>query len=223
MGQFRHQESIIVVIDIFRATTSMCVAIDRGARSLIPVVSVEECQAYKEQGFLAAAERNGEMVPGFDFGNSPYSYLEADLKGKDIAITTTNGTRAIDISKGAIDIVIGSFANISVLSKYLIDRNENIILLCSGWKDRINLEDTLYAGAMVRNLRKWFRPQEDAALVAEAFFQRASIRKRYYIRNSSHTKRLIHLNIQKDVKYCLQQDTHPVIPILRDGRLVKLV
>lgn len=211
-------ESTVVVIDVLRATTSMCVAFDLGASTMIPVVSVDEAKEYQKQGYLAAAERNGEQIEGFDFGNSPYSYMTDKIKGRDIAITTTNGTRALHaaLKRDAKEIVIGAFSNYSALAEYLSKSSNNVVLLCAGWKDRPNLEDTIFAGAMVKKLRGSFRPNEDTALIAETLYRNANRRKRYYFKNSSHHNRLMHLRIQKDVKYSMRRDTHPVIPRLDD-------
>jgi 2-phosphosulfolactate phosphatase len=223
--QFPLENAIVVVIDVLRATTSMCVAFEYGAKSIVPVVSIEDCMAYKEKGYLVAAERNGEQQEGFDFGNSPYSYMQDKIKGRDIAMTTTNGTKCIELAVkgGAKEIVVGSFANLSVLAEYLLKRNENVVLFCSGWKDRLNLEDTIFAGAMVRKLWKNLRLYEDSTLIAEALYRSANRRKRFFMFNSSHFNRMIHLRIQKDVKFSLRRDTCPVIPQLQDGRLINIL
>jgi 2-phosphosulfolactate phosphatase len=221
---FKVEESIVVVIDVLRATSCMCVAFDYGVEKMVPVESIEECLAYREKGYLVAGERNGEMVEGFDFGNSPFSYMNPKLAGRSIAISTTNGTQAIHaVAPKAIEVVIGSFANISVLGDYLLERNEHTILLCSGWKNRVNLEDTIFAGALVKRLKPHFKSYEDTALIAETLFRAANFRKRFYLRNSSHFQRLMHLNLQKDVKYCLRRDTHNVLPVLKNGELVNIL
>jgi len=225
IGQFELENSIVVVIDVLRATTSMCAAFDNGARSMIPVASLDEAREYKKQGFLSAAERNGEKVEGFDIGNSPFSYMNSDIRGRDICISTTNGTQAIKaaIDHKAMEIVVGSFANLSRLADYLRQRNENVVMLCAGWKEKPNLEDTIFAGAMVKKLRPQFRRLQDAALIAETLYRNANRRKRYFIRNSSHFNRLFHiLQIQKDVKYSLRPDTHGVLPKLIGDRLYDL-
>jgi 2-phosphosulfolactate phosphatase len=90
---FKPQDSIVVVIDVLRATSSICVAFENGASSLTPVSTVEESMAYKAKGFLIGAERQGEMLDGFDFGNSPFSYMSNRINGSNIALTTTNGTK----------------------------------------------------------------------------------------------------------------------------------
>lgn len=225
IDQFDLSDSIVVVIDILRATTSMAVAFHFGARSMIPVASLDEARALKDQGFLAAAERNGEQIEGFHFGNSPFSYMNQDIEGKDIVISTTNGTQAIKaaVEHKASEIVIGAFSNLSILSNYLVERNKNVVMLCAGWKMKPNLEDTIFAGAMVRKLKGQFRRLQDSALIAETLYRNANRRKRYFIRNSSHFNRLFHiLQIQKDVKYALRPDTHPVIPKLYGDRLISM-
>ncbi|HQS51997.1 MAG: 2-phosphosulfolactate phosphatase, partial [Sphingobacteriales bacterium 39-40-5] len=132
-------QSIVVVIDIFRATSSICYGIENGAESIIPVATIEACESYRHSEYLLAAERNGEVVDGFDFGNSPFSYTEDKVSGKTIVLTTTNGTHAINMSRGAHKIVIGSFLNLAALCDWLKAQPNDVLLLCSGWKDKVNL------------------------------------------------------------------------------------
>jgi 2-phosphosulfolactate phosphatase len=216
IDQFDVSEAIVVVIDILRATTSMCVAFDNGADHMVPVEQIDTCLGYQEKGYLIAGERSGEQIAGFDFGNSPFSYTRENVEGKKIAITTTNGTRAIKAAqqRGAKEIIVGSFCNISALTRWLIHKNEHVCLLCAGWRDNVTLEDTIFAGALSRKLRNDFQRFQDTALVAETLFQSANIRKRYFFRHSSHFNRLIHLNLQEEVKYAMRRDTHPALPIM---------
>ncbi|MEM7656888.1 MAG: 2-phosphosulfolactate phosphatase [Bacteroidota bacterium] len=216
IDQFDVSEAIVVVIDILRATTTMCVAFDHGAEHMVPVEHIEECVAYKDKGYLIAGERSGEQLAGFDLGNSPFSYTPEVVGGKKVAITTTNGTRAIKAAqeRNAMEIVVGSFCNISTLTEWLIEKNEHVCLLCAGWRDNITLEDTIFAGAIARKLRNNFRRFQDTTLVAETLFQSANIRKKYFFRHSSHFHRLIHLNLQEEVKYAMRRDAHPAIPLL---------
>jgi 2-phosphosulfolactate phosphatase len=188
---------------------------------MVPVADLEECRKYKDQGFLIAGERDGLHVDGFDIGNSPFSYMEPNIRGAKIAITTTNGTKAIKAAqeRNAKDVVIGAFSNLSYLCDWLIARNEHVTLLCSGWRDNVNLEDTIFAGAVVRKLRNHFRRYQDTALMAETLYNSANTRKRYFFRNSSHFHRLVHLNLQPDVKYSMRRDTHPVLPVMIGDQL----
>ncbi len=216
IDQFDVSDAIVVVIDILRATTSMCVAFDHGAELMIPVEHIDECMAYREHGFLVAGERSGEQITGFDFGNSPFSFTPQNVRGKQIAMTTTNGTHAIKAAqeRGAKAIVAGSFCNISVLVDWLIEQNEHVCLLCAGWRDHLTLEDTIFAGAVCRKLKGHFQRFQDTALVAETLFLSANLRKRYFFRNSSHYHRLTHLHLQEEVKYAMRRDAHPVLPVM---------
>src|SRR6201986_145316 len=147
---FKVEDYIVVIIDIFRATSSICYGIDNGATAIIPVSQVEECAAYAEKGldYLLAAERDGKVVEGFDFGNSPFSYTREKVAGKTIVLTTTNGTHALHLSRSAKKIVIGSFLNSTAVCDWLKDQHENVLLVCLCWKNNFNLEDTLFAGAV---------------------------------------------------------------------------
>lgn len=222
INTFKITDRIVVVIDILRATTSMCVAFDYGIDHIVPVASIEECAKYHTEGYLCAAERNGITVEGFALGNSPFSYMSPELKGKRIALTTTNGTQAIECAKTAEQIVIGSFANLTRLTSYLLEQNRSVVLLCSGWKNRPNLEDSIFAGAVVESIRHQILPGDDASVMAHCLYEAANDNKRAYIELSQHYLRLMQMNLQRDVKYCLRQDTHPVLPIYQEGKLINL-
>ena len=217
---FEIADSIAVVIDVLRATTSFCAALDRGATEIVPVRSLNECRHYGRQGYLTAAERGAQKVPGFHFGNSPSEFLQADLRGKKIAFTTTNGTRALWAVRHAKAVIAGAFVNMSVLLQYLRQQAQPVLLVCAGWKDHVNLEDTLFAGAIATYLENDFRIADDATLIAMSLYQQAERRKKYYIQHSAHFERLIQLGMQEDVKYALRQDLHPVLPLYRDGALI---
>lgn len=220
---FKVEDYIVVVIDILRATTSFSVALDRGVSEIRPVPSLRACKKLKREGYLTAAERGAQKVAGFDFGNSPYDFLEADLRGKKLAFTTTNGTRALWAVRHAKKIVAGAFVNMSVLINWLRQQEEPVLLLCSGWKDHVNLEDTLFAGAVATELEGDFRVNDDATLVAMSLYQMADHRKKYYLEHSAHFERLVELGMQRDVKYSLRRDLHPVLPYYQDGALINLL
>jgi 2-phosphosulfolactate phosphatase len=216
-------ESIVVVIDIFRATSSICYGIDNGAVSIIPVATVEACESYRDSDFLLAAERNGEVVDGFDFGNSPFSYVKEKVGGKTIVLTTTNGTHAINMSRGASKIVIGSFLNISVLCNWLKTQPNDVLLLCSGWKDKVNLEDTLFAGGVVHHLKNENYSLDDAGIASEDLYNMAKGDLDLYLKKTSHSERLKKLGIEEDIAFCLKLDITSSIPVLDGERLVKMV
>lgn len=217
------ENSIVVVIDILRATSSITYGIDNGATAIIPVSHVEDCLAYADQGYLLAAERNGEVVAGYDFGNSPFSYTAEKVAGKTIVLTTTNGTKAMHMARErAHQVVVGSFLNLQALTDWLKVQDKDVLLLCAGWKDKFNLEDTLFAGAVVNKLRKDFVHFDDSCVVAEDMYLLAKDDLRTYLHKSSHSHRLAQLNIEEDVQFCLKQDICQAIPVLEGEKLVPL-
>lgn len=217
-------ESIVVVIDILRATTAICTAFKFGVKEIIPVAGIDEAKAYKEKGFLVGAERDGLKLPGFDFGNSPYHYMGSEITGKTIVLTTTNGTQAIEKAKNAFLVVIGAFTNITALCKWLSVQDKSVLLLCSGWKNRFNLEDSLFAGAVVDALTKLSTYDEvaDSALSAKYLYSMAYQDPDRFLHHSSHRRRLARLNLKQDIKYSLTLDQTDIIPVLKDGKLVRL-
>ncbi|MGF1923451.1 MAG: 2-phosphosulfolactate phosphatase [Bacteroidia bacterium] len=217
------EDSIVVVIDILRATSSITYGLENGADAIIPVAHVEDCLKFSDKGYLLAAERNGEVVKGYDFGNSPFSYTKDKVDGKTIVLTTTNGTKAMHMAQErAHMVVVGSFLNLTSLSDWLKAQDKNVLLLCAGWKDQFNLEDTLFAGAVVNVLRKDFMHFDDSCVAAEDMYLLAKDDLRQYLRKSSHSHRLEQLNIEEDVKFCLQIDVCKVIPVLEGEKLVAL-
>ncbi|WP_044172508.1 2-phosphosulfolactate phosphatase [Flectobacillus major] len=216
------ENSIVVVVDIFRATSCMTTAFANGVGSIIPVATIDECVSYQQKGYLAAAERDGKTPDGFDFDNSPFSYMVDKVKGATICVTTTNGTLAITKSKSAVKVMVGSFLNLGALSSYLKEQQYDVLVLCAGWKGKPNLEDTLFAGALVERLKDEFIIEEDSALMALRQYQGAKDDLLSYVASSSHVRRLQRLGIQKDIAYCLQQDLYDVLPVLRGNALVNM-
>lgn len=221
---YHRENSIVVIIDIFRATSAICTAFEYGVVKMIPVASLEEAADYKARGFLVGAERNGSALEGYDFGNSPYSYMKEELKGKTIVITTTNGTQAIDVASKAHQVVIGSFLNYTALCNWLKTQQKEVMLLCSGWKNRFSMEDTLFAGAVADRLsgeNDQFK-LGDAALAAKYLFQSAQQNPYRLLHGSSHKERLSKLGLKEDIKYCLSMDKTTIIPVLEGNALVRL-
>ena len=178
-------------------------------------------KAKKKEGYFTAAERDGEKVEGFDIGNSPFSYMEKRFKGKKMATTTTNGTLAITKSTEADEVLVASFLNLSSVANYLKKQGKDVVIHCAGWKGNFSLEDTLFAGALYELLLTDFGSDNDAAHSALSIYQASKNNLLKTVLESSHAKRLEKHNIREDIEFCVKQDVYDVIPILRDGVLVK--
>jgi len=216
------ENTIVVVADVFRATSCMVTAFAYGVKSIIPVATVDECRLLQERGYLAAAERNARKVEGFELDNSPFTYMNDEIYGADIAMTTTNGTLAITRSRGAVKVLVGSFLNLEAIARYLRTEPYDVLVLCAGWKGRVNMEDTLFAGALVDRLKDSYAMAEDSAIMAWRLYVQGKDNLPSYLSNSSHIRRLQRLGIQKDITYCLQHDLYDVVPVLRGNSLVSM-
>jgi 2-phosphosulfolactate phosphatase len=213
------QDKTVVVVDIFRATSCMVTAFAHGVESITPFANLEICREMKAKGYITSGERNGEKVSGFEKGNSPFEYMGDEVKGQRIAFTTTNGTQAIEKAKGAKEVIIGSFLNLTSVVKYLLLGENNVLIVCAGWKGKVNLEDTLFAGAVVDKLRNHIEPDCDAPLAAQQLYAIAKQDMVKFLSTSSHVKRLHRLNIYKDIEFCLTPDQYKVVPHLIRGIL----
>jgi len=219
MHLYNVKDRTVVVVDILRATSCMVTAFAHGVGSITPLSDLEKCRLMKTKGYVTSGERDGKKVEGFDKGNSPFEYMGEQVKGMRIAFTTTNGTQAIEKSREAKEIVVGSFLNLSAVARHLLFTENNILVVCAGWKGKVNLEDTLFAGALVDKLKDYLDPDCDAPVAAQHLYNLAKGDMVSFLSNSSHVRRLDRLNIHKDIEFCLTTDLYNVLPRLRDGVL----
>ncbi len=215
-------DKTVVVVDILRATSCMTTAFAHGVSGIIPVADLQECLALKSGLVHTAGERDGKKVDGFDLGNSPFEYMNPQLVGKQIAFTTTNGTQAIVKSKGARNIIIGSFLNLSAVVNHLRQTSNDVLVVCAGWKGKFNLEDTLFAGALVELLKHEFKSACDAPLAAQYLYNTAKNDLVGFLKNSSHVQRLARLGIERDIAFCLTPDQFNVVPYLEDDGVLRV-
>ena len=215
---------IVVVIDVLRATSAICTAFHYGVDKIIPVSTLDQAIEYKDKGYYVAAERKGKIVSGFEFGNSPLSYTNDKLKDQTLVLTTTNGTKAINMAKDIEHLLIGSFLNLDAITNYLIELNKSVLILGSGWENKFCLEDSICAGAISEQLLKTnkFESNNDSTIAAKYLFLSAKSNYFGYLKASSHRKRLKKLNLNEDIKYCLTPNQTDVIPVREDYYLKKL-
>jgi len=220
LHQYAVVDKVAVVVDVLRASSTMITAFAHGLNRLMPVAYVEGCLALRRLGYMSAGERDGAKVEGFDFGNSPYDVMNGNLEGKSLAMTTTNGTLAIEKAKSAKKLMIGAFLNLSALADRLKEINEDTLIVCAGWKGHINLEDTLFSGALVSKLADHFEIKGDSALAAQLMYSTSKDNLYEVVSQTSHAKRLKKLSAEKDMRFCLEPDKYDVVPILESEHLV---
>lgn len=217
-------QATVVIIDVLRATTTIATALYNGARYIVPVDSVAKCiELGRQINCITAGERDGKIAEGLSYGNSPFEYGREFINGKILVLTTTNGTRLLHMAldKGAREIVTGSFANLDAVTQYLLEQKNHVILACAAWKDRINLEDTLFAGAIIERIRDYFNIACDASHIAATLYQKAKGNLFEFLQenNASHYNRLMDYGLEKDIRYCLESNQANVLPIYEDGKL----
>ncbi len=217
--------AIVVIIDVLRATSTIATALHNGARHVIPVDSVAKCiELGKQINCVTAGERDGRIAEGLSYGNSPFEYPRAFIDGKILILTTTNGTKLLHMAleKGAEHIITGAFSNLSAVCDYLQAMGQNVILACAAWKDKVNIEDLLFAGAVIHRVRNYFNINCDSSGVAETVYlaSKKNLFEFMKEKQASHFKRLSGFGLEKDILYCLTPDLANVLPFYENGKLV---
>jgi 2-phosphosulfolactate phosphatase len=218
------ENSVVVIIDVFRATSTIATAMHNGAAKIIPVDNVERCiQIGKETpNSITAGERDGKVIEGLQHGNSPAEYPRSFIEGKTLVLTTTNGTKLLHMAlqRGASSVITGSFPNLNAVCNYLQQQNKNVFLGCSAWKDRFNLEDTLFAGAVIETIKNNFTIHCDSSLMAEQMYGLHKNDMPEFIRKTTHWHRLAKFGLANELEYCVTPNGANVLPIYKDGALV---
>jgi 2-phosphosulfolactate phosphatase len=219
--------AVVVIIDVLRATSTIATVLYNGAKSVIPVDSVSRCiEISKQIQGITAGERDGKIAEGLEYGNSPFEYPKDFIEGKTLVLTTTNGTKLLHMAldRGAKQIITGSFPNQDAVCNYLLAQNLPVILACAAWKDRVNIEDLLFAGAVINKIKESFDINCDSSQVAETLYTKAKKDLYGFMKagNASHFVRLSNYGLEKDIRYCLTPNTAPVLPFYEDGKLILL-
>ncbi|MBR2649477.1 MAG: 2-phosphosulfolactate phosphatase [Sediminibacterium sp.] len=215
--------SIVVIIDVFRATSTIATALYNGASRIIPVDTVDKCiQLGKTTGGITAGERDGKVIEGLAHGNSPAEYPRSFIAGKTLVLTTTNGTKLLHMAlqNGAAEIITGSFPNLDAVCAYLSKEQKNVFLGCSAWKDRFNLEDALFAGAVIEKIKEYFTIHCDSSLMAEEMYALHKNDMASFIRKTTHWHRLAQYGLEKDLEYCVTPNQANILPIYQNGDLI---
>ncbi len=216
-------DKLVLVVDILRATSVISTAFHYGISELIPVSSVEQAKQYmNKEGYIVAAERNAEPIEGIPLGNSPFQYMNDDVKNKRLVLTTTNGTKSIKLASKH-EVISASFVNQDAVYNFIMRSKKDVVVLCSGWKGLVNMEDSIFAGILSDKLLKTneFQSQCDSVLASVAIKRDAGNDLFSYLEDSAHRNRLKHLNMEADTKFCLNPTfKSSIIPILKNGKLI---
>jgi len=228
------EDSIVVMVDIFRSSTTIAAALYNGAKDIIPCDSLDKAvriysSINKEIRYLGG-ERNGTKPSGFDAGNSPFEYSEENIKGKSIVFTTSNGTVTFLKAKLARCRIIAGFVNHTAIVNFILeeigkiiadDKQPKIYILNSGTNGRLSFEDIYYSGYLINSLTKKANIKffTDSCYVALNIYENNNIDS---LKDKQHAKKLIELGYKDDIDISLKEDIFPVVPILIDSVIKKL-
>lgn len=208
-------DSTVVVIDVFRATSTIAFALFNGARSIIPTDSIEDCiRIGKEINGITAGERDGKIIPGLSHGNSPSEYTKERIQNKTLVLTTTNGTKLLyqALKNGATDIITGSFLNLNAVCQYLIMQEKTVYLACAAWKGRVNIEDFLFAGAVINQIQNYYTIHCDSSLMALELYNLHKKNLSDFIKKTTHWHRLSALGLEQDLLSCIEMNVANCLP-----------
>ena len=221
--KFRNPNAVVIVVDVLRATSSICAAFENGVNYIIPVADFSNAIAYKEKGFLVASEKDGIKRPEADFGNSPQNFSAENVKGRNLVYCTTNGTRAIHTANDSRGVAIGSFPNLTAVANWAISKNCDILILCSGWKGKFNIEDTIFAGAVCEIVlkNKNYSTICDSAIASMDLWNIAKQNLPEYIKRVAQYTRLNKNGNGDSIPYCISTDLTDKVPVF-NGEAITL-
>ena len=204
------ESDVCVLVDVLRATCTITAALAAGAVGVRPVSTIEEALKHRGKSLLAG-ERNSRKIEGFDLGNSPLEMRPEIVGGREIVLTTSNGTKVLEKLNCPI-VVAASFPNLPAVLSFL-KRYEAVHVVCVGDGGRISLEDFLLAGFIAR----MDEDPRDEARIAAAYASLVGKRVKDEVMRSSHARELSSLGCPKDVDFCTSIGAVNVVPILEDG------
>ncbi|MCF0209928.1 MAG: 2-phosphosulfolactate phosphatase [Bacteroidales bacterium] len=216
------ENTIVVVVDILRSTTTICSAIDCGA-TVWPVQTVEEAFEAKQKGHLIAGDGPKGNMEFTDFGNSGQRIKNADVKGKSIYLYSVNGVKAIAKMQenNPEQIIVASFVNISAITDYLLKQNKNVMLLCSGWRGQFCIEDTIFCGALAERLcNKGFDCDDDSTFAALDLWDKAKGNLMDYVQKATHLKLLVGMQMEESFDYAFEMDSCNSVPIVVGNKII---
>jgi 2-phosphosulfolactate phosphatase len=216
-------ELYAVVVDVLRATSSIVAAFQHGCHSILPVSSPEEARTAgtTAPGALLAGEQGGERIPDFPLGNSPGDFSREAVAGRDLILTTSNGTKTLRALAAGRTVAIGAFLNRAAVGNWLVGRGMDALIVCSGQAGGFSLEDAVCAGGIVQRAMNVAQSISlgDGALASQALWTRFEADLPRMLRQTSWARRLVSLGLGSDLVACARVDTTDVVPLMEGGRI----
>jgi 2-phosphosulfolactate phosphatase len=218
------QNRIVVVIDMFRATSVIVTALSNGCKDVIPYLTIEEMlehiKTFNREEYVLGGERNAVKIDGFDLSNSPLEYTEEVIKNKHILITTTNGTRTLSKSISAKRILIGAMINAKAVAKELIKINEDLVIINAGTNGNFSMDDYICSGYIINEMLKYNENFEltDIAKTSNIIYE-ANQDILSYVKEATHYLVMKSLGLDDDIEYCTKKSIVEVVPEYKDNKI----
>lgn len=219
------KDKIVVIIDVLRATSVMITALANGAKAVYPYKDIESVleNSKKSKSFVLGGERKGLKIEGFDFGNSPLEYTKEAVSGKDMFMTTSNGTRAIENSaNGSKKLFIAAFLNVESVAKKILEENDDTVIICSGTDNNFSLDDALCAGEIIRRVKEKNRDIQltDISLAMKKLAETSLVIEET-LEGSKHFEYLKTIGFYGDMNHCFTMDMFDIVPEYKNGVITK--
>ena len=219
------KDKIVVIIDVLRATSVMITALANGAKAVYPYKDIESVleNSKKSKSFVLGGERKGLKIEGFDFGNSPLEYTREAVEGKDMFMTTSNGTRAIENSaNGSKKLFIAAFLNVESVAEKILKENDDTVIVCSGTDNNFSLDDALCAGEIIKRVKEKNKNVylTDISLAMKKLAE-TSISIENTLEGSKHFEYLKTIGFYGDMNHCFTMDMFDIVPEYKNGVITK--
>lgn len=217
------KNSTAIIVDVLRATSVIVTALKNGAKSVVPVISVEEALHTRKKldNVILGGERKAKKIEGFDLSNSPSEYTHTVVHGKNVIITTTNGTKAITRSSSANQIYIGGLLNAKAVADKAHQVGDNVVIVNAGTDGLFTMDDFIASGAIIKDLMEK-GPCELSDLAQTALLTYENYPDLFtFIKKAHHYEILMGLGLEEDIKFCMQKDVYDIVPEYKNG-IIKL-
>ena len=222
------EHKIVLVIDMFRATSVIVTALNNGCKKIIPLLTVEEAFKMAEnigrEKCILGGERRATKIEGFDISNSPLEYSKEIVHDRTIIMTTTNGTKALTACENADKIFIGSMINGLAVAKKLISLNKDAVIVNAGTNGNFSMDDFICSGYIINEMMKRSDKLDltDISKTANSVYE-SNPNIMSYIKDATHYSVMKSLNLEEDISYCMQKSIVEIVPQYINGVIIEKI
>lgn len=218
------KDKVVVVIDMFRATSVIITALANGCKEVIPFLTIEEtlmkAKELKREEYILGGERKAVKIDGFDLSNSPLEYTKDRIENKRVLMTTTNGTRTLTEAISAKRILIGAMINGRAVAKKLMKLNEDVIIINSGTNGNFSMDDFICSGYIINEMLSGDNGLEftDIAKTANIIYEENK-EIINYVKKANHYSVMKSLKLDDDINYCIKKSIIDIVPEYKEKKI----